>query len=222
MGLPSGGVPFSSDSLWSYEAGSKNSWFGGHVNTRIAGYYIDWQNIQQSILLPCTYHLTLNAGAAVSKGVELEADIAPVDGLNLTASAGYDDAKITSSPAGSGFHVGQPLNGVPKWTASLLGDYSVPTDFGTAFLRGEYNYTGSSVSYTADPSGRTRKAYELVDLSLGVTTGPWEASLFAKNLFDVRANLGDEQSEVSELPGRPRYQIAQPRTIGIELKRQFN
>ncbi len=56
------------------------------------------------------------------------------------------------------------------------------------------------------------------------TTGPWEVSVFAKNLFDVRANLGDEQSETVELqdPLRPRWMIAQPRTIGVELKWRFN
>jgi len=44
-----------------------------------------------------------------------------------------------------------------------------------------------------------------------------------KNLFDVRANLGDEQSETEELqnPLRPRYMIAQPRTVGLELRYKF-
>jgi hypothetical protein len=43
-------------------------------------------------------------------------------------------------------------------------------------------------------------------------------------LFDVRANLGDEQSETVELQSpqvRPRWMIAQPRTIGVELKWRF-
>ena len=42
-----------------------------------------------------------------------------------------------------------------------------------------------------------------------------------KNLFDVRDNLGDEQSEISELPGRPRWMITPARTIGIDVKKQF-
>jgi hypothetical protein len=60
---------------------------------------------------------------------------------------------------------------------------------------------------------------------IGDISGPWQASLFAKNLFDVRANLGDEQSEVIELQSptvRPRYLISQPRTVGIEIKYRFN
>jgi iron complex outermembrane receptor protein len=202
-----------SDSLWSYEVGSKNSWFGGRMNTRVAAYRIDWSKIQQSVLLPCTYH--------VSTGAEFEADIAPIHGLNLTAAVGYDNAKITDSPEGSAFVAGQPLNGVPKWTASLLAEYTRPTEFGTAFVRGQYSYTGQSVSYATDPDGIPRGSYSLVNLRLGITTGPWEAELFAKNLLDVRANLGDEQSEISALEGRARYLIAQPRTVGIEIKHSF-
>jgi hypothetical protein len=112
-------------------------------------------------------------------------------------------------------------------TASLLGEYTVPTGFGDAFVRSQYSFTGRSVSYSVIPvqdGGRVRDSYSLVDLHVGVSTGPWETSLFAKNLFDVRANLGDEQSETVELQSpqvRPRWMIAQPRTIGVELKWRF-
>ncbi len=213
---------YHSDSLWSYELGSKNTWFGGRMNTRIAAFHIDWSKIQQIILLPCTYHLIENAGAATSTGAEVEVDIAPLHGLNLTISLGYDDAKITESPAGSAFVAGQPLNGVPKWSSSLIGEFTEPTAFGSAFVRGQYSYTGQSISFANDPTGLVRDAYSLVNLRFGVARGPWEAAIFTKNLFDVRANLGDEQSEIAALRGRPRFLIAQPRTIGIEFKRTIN
>jgi outer membrane receptor protein involved in Fe transport len=220
---PEGGQ-FKSDSLWSYEVGSKDTLFDGQMRLRVAAYRINWSNIQQSILLACTYSVTQNAGAATSTGAELEADIAPLRGLNFTVGAGYDNAKITSVPDGAtGFVVGQALNGVPKLTASLLGEYTVPTSFGAAFARLQYSYTGRSVSYSVIPvqdGGRVRDAYSLTDLHLGTITGRWETSLFAKNLFDVRGNLGDEQSETVELqnPLRPRYMITQPRTVGVELR----
>jgi outer membrane receptor protein involved in Fe transport len=220
---PANAGSYTSDSLWSYELGSKNTLWNGRLRTRVAAYRIDWKNIQQSVLLQCTYSITENAGAATSTGAELEADIAPLHGLNLSFGAGFDNAKITSVPPGAtGFTVGQPLNGVPKWTASLLGEYTVPTDFGAAFVRAQYSFTGRSVSYANDPLGRIRDAYSMVDLHVGGSSGALEASLFAKNLFDVRANLGDEQSEASEIPGRPRWLIAQPRTIGVELRYRFN
>jgi iron complex outermembrane receptor protein len=173
--------------------------------------------------------VTENAGTATSTGAEIEADMSPVHGLNMNWALGYDDAKITSVPAGAtGFVVGQSLNGVPKVTASLMADYSVPTSFGNAFVRPQYSFTGRSISYSVIPvqdGGRPRASYSMVDLHIGGTTGPWETSLFAKNLFDVRANLGDEQSETIELQVprvRPRYLISQPRTIGVEVKYRFN
>jgi iron complex outermembrane recepter protein len=221
------GGQFKSDSLWSYEVGSKNTLFDGRMNTRVAGYRIYWDNIQQSILLACTYSVTQNAGTATSTGAEFEADIAPLHGLDLSLAAGYDNAKITSVPPGAtGFVVGQALNGVPKLTASLLGEYAVPVSFGEAFVRSTISFTGKSVSYSVIPiqdGGRVREAYSLVDLAVGGKTGPYEISVFAKNLFDTRANLGDEQSETVELqnPLRPRWMIAQPRTVGIELKWRF-
>ncbi len=213
---------FKSDSLWSYEVGTKDTAFEGRLRTRLAAYRIDWKNIQQSVLLGCSFSITENAGAATSTGAEIEADIAPMRGLNLSFGAGFDNAKITAVPPGAtGFTVGQSLNGVPKFTASLLGDYTVPTAVGDAFVRAQYSFTGRSVSYANDPTGRERSPYSLVDLHVGVTRGPLEASLFAKNLLDKRANLGDEQSEIAEIPGRPRWLIAQPRTLGIELRYAF-
>ena len=224
-----GAGSYTSDSLWSYEVGTKDTLLDGRMNLRVAGYRIDWNNIQQSILLPCTYSVTENAGTATSTGAELEADMVPVHGLNMSLSVGYDNAKITSVPAGAtGFVTGQSLNGVPKMTASLLTDYSIPTSFGSAFVRPQYSFTGRSISYSVIPvqeGGRPRASYSMVDVHVGGIHGAWETSVFAKNLFDVRANLGDEQSEVIELQSptvRPRYLIAQPRTVGIEIKYRFN
>lgn len=225
---PPGTSQYKSDSLWSYELGSKNTWMDGRINTRLAAYRIDWKQLQQSILLACSFHVTENVGAAVSKGGELEIDGTPLAGLYVNLGLGYENASITDSPVGSPLPDGSALNGVPKWTASLLGDYSFPMSFGKGFVRGQYNYTGSSISNNnpvsvADPTpaGRPRASYSLVNVFLGGKHESWEASVFVKNVFDVRGNLGDEQSEISELPGRPRWAITQPRTIGLDVKKQF-
>jgi outer membrane receptor protein involved in Fe transport len=94
------GAPFDSDSLWSFELGSKNAWLNGRVQSRIAAYRIDWKGIQQTTSLgaidpSCTYILVANAGAAVSTGGELEVDAVPMDNLTLNFATGYEDARIT-------------------------------------------------------------------------------------------------------------------------------
>jgi iron complex outermembrane receptor protein len=224
----SGTTPYNSDSLWSYEIGSKNTWIDGKVNSRLAAYRINWNQIQQSILLACSFHVTENVGSAVSKGAELEIDGTPFTNLYMNLGLGYEDAAITSAPAGSPLPVGSPLNGVPRWTGSLLGDYSFPMPFGKGFVRAQYSFTGASVSDNnplavniSTLAQRERGSYSLTNVFVGGKHETWEASLFVKNLFDVRGNLGDEQSEISELPGRPRWMITQPRTVGIDVKRAF-
>lgn len=225
---PPGTSQYKSDSLWSYELGSKNTWLDGRVNTRLAAYRIDWNQLQQSVLLACSFHVTENVGSAVSRGAELEVDGSPLPGLYMNVGLGYEDAAITSAPVGAPLSVGSALNGVPRWTGSLLGDYSFPVPFGKGFIRAQYSFTGSSISnnnpvsvFDPTPAGRERGSYSLVNLFAGGKHESWEASLFVKNLCDVRGNLGDEQSEISELPGRPRWMITQPRTVGIDVKRQF-
>ncbi len=223
-----GTTPYGSDSLWSFEIGSKNTWFDGRMNSRLAAYRIEWNQIQQKILLACSFQVVENVGSAVSKGGELEIDGTPLEGLYVNLGLGYEDAAITESPVGSPLPVGSALNGVPRWTGSFLGDYSVPMSFGKGFLRAQYSYTGASVSNNnplavnvSTLAQRQRGGYSLTNLFVGGKHESWEASLFVKNLFDVRGNLGDEQSEISELPGRPRWMITTPRTVGIDVKKQF-
>ena len=120
---------------------------------------------------------------------------------------GDQDAAITKSPPGSPLPVGSALNGVPRWTGSLLGDYSFPMSFGKGFVGAHDSFTGMSISNNnpvsvsdPTPAGRERGSYSLTNVFVGGKHESWEASLFVKNLFDVRGNLGDEQSEISELP----------------------
>jgi len=218
------GQPFNSDSLWSYELGSKNSWLDGHLKSRVSVFDIDWNDIQQTITLSCTYAMTVNGGAARSKGAELELEAAPIDHLTLDVAGGYTDAKITEAPSHSLIVEGQPLNGVPKWTASTIGQYSIPTAVRTYFIRGDITYTGYRVSFNDIPAtagGRPLDGYGVVNLRFGANQGPWRAALYANNLFNKSAAISDLLPENVELPGRPRYFIVTPRTVGLDLRREF-
>src|ERR1700722_15278197 len=58
---------FHSDSLWNYELGAKTAWLDRRVIVNAAGFFIDWNNIQQQVLLSCGYQFVANAGRATSK-----------------------------------------------------------------------------------------------------------------------------------------------------------
>ncbi|MDB6086861.1 MAG: TonB-dependent receptor, partial [Gammaproteobacteria bacterium] len=141
LGL-SNGQPFHSDSLWSFEVGSKNSFDNDRIRTRLAAYRIDWKGLQQSIYLQCTFNTVANSGAAVSKGAELEVDLAVINHLTVNLAAGYEDAQITEATSASATVVGQPLNDVPKWSGSVIAQYVIPLGERQGFVRGDYTYTG--------------------------------------------------------------------------------
>jgi iron complex outermembrane receptor protein len=220
---------FKSDSLWSYEVGTKDTLFDNRMNTRVAAYRIDWNNIQQSILLPCTYSVTENAGRRHQHGRGIRSRHRAAARAEHEFGPGYDNAKITSVPAGAtGFVVGQALNGVPKVTASLLTDYSVPTSFGAAFVRPQYSFTGRSVSYSVIPvqdGGRVRASYSMVDLHVGGDPGPGKRPCSPRTCstcVPTWATSNPKSSNCRSPTVRPRYLISQPRTIGIEVKYRFN
>ncbi len=224
LGLQNG-APIESDSLWSYEVGSKNTFSDNRVRSRLAFYWIDWNRIQQTVFLPCTYNVYANSGAAQSKGTELELDLIPLEGLTLNLGVGYENAKITEATAASRTIVGQPLNGVPKWSGSASAQYSVPLDGSwSGFVRAQYTYTGDRVSFInvapAD-GGRPLGSYGLFNLRIGADQGPSEITLYVENLFNELGIIGDLLPEGAELPSRPRFFVTRPRTFGLQLRRSF-
>lgn len=217
------GSPFDSDSLWSYEVGSKNTWSGGHIQSRVAIYQINWAGIQQSVLLPCTYTITANSGAARSDGAEFEADIEPVSNLLFDVSLGYENARITEATPQSLTVVGQSLTGVPKVTGSITGQYTIPLGERTAFIRGQWAYTGARRSFNnvAPPAGLPLGSYSILNLRTGITQGPWQLTFFVDNVLNKLGIIGDLLPEGAELPGRPRLFVTRPRTVGVQLARKF-
>jgi outer membrane receptor protein involved in Fe transport len=223
LGLKNGAA-FNSDSLWSYEVGSKNSFLDDRIRTRAAAYRIDWKGIQQSVYLPCTFNVVANSGAARSTGAELEMDMAVINHLTLNLSVGYEDAKITQATEASRTIVGQPLTGVPKWSGSATAQYVVPLGERSAFLRAQYEFTGARTSFNnvaPEDGGRPLSSYGLLNLRTGVNQGPWELTLSARNVFNKLGVIGDLIPEGAELADRPRLFVTRPRTIGLELKREF-
>ncbi|MBV8497318.1 MAG: TonB-dependent receptor, partial [Gammaproteobacteria bacterium] len=117
-------VTYAPDSVWSYELGEKARLAGGALAIRASAYYIDWKNVQQNIPLACGFDVTENAGAAVSKGGELEIDARLGSAFTVHGTVGYTDAKITQAIAGSALAVGARLPNVPEWTASGSLEYT--------------------------------------------------------------------------------------------------
>ncbi len=214
---------FHSDSLWSYELGTKTSWFDRRLTFDAAGFYIKWKNIQQNIFLSCGFQYVANAGAAVSKGGEMELRAKPTEPLELSLGAGYQNAKITESSAASPQQVGSPVYQVPDWTGNGAVTYTTQLTGDWKLISGaDYSYIGRSFAGSNDPANpRLRGSYRLIDASFAFSRDKFQVALVGKNLANEVANLGDNRSIAAEVPGRPRLFVNQPRTIGVEFRQSF-
>ncbi len=211
---------YESDDLVSYEAGVKADLTAAtRLNATV--FQIDFDGIQQRVQLACGFQFRGNFGAARSRGVELELTANPAANLNLALNLGYTDAEFTENVADIN-REGDPLQFVPEWTASLVIDYLMPNALFDMdlFLRADLTYVDHSLSQV-NAMPRRRAAYEQIGLRAGISSERYKAALFVRNLTDKIANLGDNRSIAAETPGRPRWVVSRPRTIGMELGLYF-
>lgn len=58
-------------------------------------------------------------------------------------------------------------------------------------------------------------------LRLGLADERYKVAFIVRNLTNDIANLGDNRSIAAETPGRPRWVVSRPRSIGVELGVDF-
>jgi iron complex outermembrane receptor protein len=215
---------FKSDNLWNYELGAKTAWLDNRVTVDGSAFFIQWNQIQQLVALPCGFQFRANSGAAHVPGVDLELHARPTANLDLTAGVGYQHGRITQvSAAIPSLTVGARLFQVPDWTGDASATYSIPLGNGHTVLGAlSYAYTGNSDSATVIATHpRVRPGYNTVDARIAYTFSGYELALVGKNLGNTEANLGDNRSLAAETIGRPRLFVNTPRTVGGEFRMKF-
>ena len=164
-----GGNPasYKSDTVNSYEIGSKNN-FNDRIRLAASAYYIKWNNIQQTVTLPsCQLSHIDNLGTAISKGADLQADFALTDAFTIESAIGYNDAYYSASSypcaggatacaptvAGGDAIVGQSLTPASPWTMTVGAEYKFTAFDRQAFVRLDYEHQTKNNRPTAAEDG---------------------------------------------------------------------
>jgi iron complex outermembrane recepter protein len=153
LGLSSVPAQYSSDSLWSYELGSKNTFFDHRLQINASVFYIDWTNIQQNVYLPaCGEQFTANLGKAKSEGGDIEVLYKPIDALTLDLTAAYTDARLTKTSCAGALTYDATSSSctAPGATAAR----PIATD-GDALLGAPWSFTASGEYHFPEWQGRT-------------------------------------------------------------------
>jgi outer membrane receptor protein involved in Fe transport len=237
LGLKEAPSSYKSDSVWSYEVGTKGRPLNGRLDIDGSAYYIKWSAIQQEVPLPCGFGYTANNGQAVSKGFDLHVGVSVFSNLTLGMSVGYDDAyyaKTIPLPGSNQLNLvtaGDRLNTAP-WKALATVDYSfTPRAEFLAYVHADYAYSngynystngqtlGGPIDVSYDPQDHQVFAQRIASARLGVKHDSWDVSLFVKNLFNSTDLLYTTHQPVpSQLFEDETFR---PRTIGLTASLKF-
>ena len=217
---------YNSDSVWSYEAGTKDRFFDRRLLVSASAYYIKWSNIQQAFYVPaCGIQFTTNAGQAVSKGFDFQGQWEVVHGLTLEAAVGYTHARYTQTALDANLDVlnqnGDSLNVAP-WTVTLGAQYSFKIADQDAFVRADYEF--ESRRNTPIPNEDPNTAFfdgglvpdpatHQVSARAGLTFGKWDVAVFANNLLNSHPQLSLQHQDSDTVL----YEATtlRPRTVGL-------
>jgi iron complex outermembrane receptor protein len=223
------------------EIGWKQSFWRGRGSFTLAGYHINWNNIQTTAAVTPTQDLTGTGiltpigatlpGKARIWGVEAAFNLRPTDRISLTLQGEKVDAKYTDYVIyGVAAQVAGPTNvmsGVGKTpiqypTFSGFGSarYTLPIDTQTSLYgQVEGNLTGRQ--YLDEANVAWISPYATANIRAGVNFKGYGVEVYATNLFDYggpaggrRNSLGDGTTGITLFP-------ALRRTIGVRGSAKF-
>ncbi|MGF7151561.1 iron complex outermembrane receptor protein [Sphingomonas zeicaulis] len=201
------------ETLTSYEAGLKTSWFDRRLTLNFTGFHYDIDDMQVTVLQSVGTR-TQNAASATVDGFEIEAEARPIAGLRLGAGYGYQDSKYKNFtnasvpfPINQGAPLdlsGQSLERAPKHTLNLSGTYEQPIGSGTLVFNTDWRFTSryrfhtwsdatniNPAPFLADPAIRalvrdafSQSALWLGDARVAYRREGWEVAAWVKNLTD--------------------------------------
>jgi iron complex outermembrane recepter protein len=240
FGITAAPLTFDSDSVNSFELGTKNN-FNNRVKIASSIYYIKWNDIQQTVIPPvCQISFIANLGKAIAKGADIQAELALTDRFTIELTAGYTDARYTQDSKLSALETngvvqngdaivgqsGQP--GAPV-TASIGLEYRFTAFARASFVRADYEYQGKArwPSPAQDPNSLqydganfTLPETNFLTMRGGMTFGPWQVAAFIDNLTDSHTLTNYEISIDPGVAGATRLRrdfTFRPRTFGLNF-----
>ena len=213
---------YKSDSAWAYELGMKSEWNERRTQLNASLFYIKWSDLQIDGLPsnPALGFVT-NAGAATSKGVEVEFEQLVTGNFRVSLGGSYINAKIDDSfqnaPAGS------RMPNVPRYTmnAGIVESFPLPENL-QGSVRADFSYRDGSFDNLPNipldqPASNYASGYGIVNLRASVEARHWNAAVYADNVFN---RFGSSFTNYDPTGLDQVYQT-RPRTIGIKLGFSF-
>jgi iron complex outermembrane receptor protein len=188
----------------SWEFGLRSTWLDRALLMNVTAFHTTYSDFQVQNFAEDASGINRfffgNADEMLTKGIELDLIAVPTEGLRLTGGLAYIDSYFSDFPNASCWRgqsaaegcvggvqdlTGKALPHSPKWTVSLIADYTWQTSGSWDwFVRGSYYYRDKTTADIDNDPNVTIDAYGLLDASFGIDNGNWRIYLWGKNLTD--------------------------------------
>lgn len=216
--------------VWSYELGLKTSSADNRLQANIAGFYMDYSNLQVGFVDETSVVATINAASARNYGFEAELRAKPVNGLTLELFGTYLNAKYSEFENGDfrqGFAIvdlsGKRLSNAPEFSFRAGADYDIPLSMpGKLNIRGEINWQDRVFFTEFNTADATQGAYALINAGLRYSSEDdrWSAEIWGRNLTNelvLTNNIITAPLFNSVRVGS----VSPPRTYGVTIGMNF-
>jgi len=215
------GYSYGPETIKSWEAGSKNRFFGDTVEFNIDGFYYNYTDLQVQQNDPVTAISRIyNAGKARDYGIETEANWLVTHADKLNVSVNWVHARYTDFLQEGVQYAGNTLPQSPDW--DIVGGYQhqFDTAHGKITARVQTRYQTKSYFGFENAPYELQKAYTKTDLILSYATlgKGFSASAF---VYNVENSTILTDSEAASYAGGYLVQFADPRTWGVRLTYAF-
>lgn len=212
---------YKSETSWNYEIGTKGSYFDNFLNTEISVFYIDWRDQQVSQNQPSgSGYILRNAGKSVSKGLEVSAQVNPLENLDFQVTYGYTHATFKEyiyDIIKDIDYSGNYLPMVPRHTFSIAGNFgiNVKSDFLQKIVFNA-QYTGLGKLYWNEDNLGEQPYYGTFNARASFEMKKVTVDLWAKNITNK-----EYISYYFKSMGSTFAQAGKPFTCGVDFRLKF-
>jgi outer membrane receptor protein involved in Fe transport len=179
---------FNAEELINYEFGFKGSLFNNQLQTQLALFFMDRDEVQISSSVVRTrangssefIDYVGNAAAGSNYGLEISAKFQATDKIMFNGSLGLLKTKYKDFINSTGDNLeGRQQAHAPDYQYTLGGDIRISSE-----LKFNINIQGKDSFYFSDSHSIRSKDYNLVNASLSYSWNEWKLTLWGRNLSD--------------------------------------
>ena len=227
---------YDADFLDNYELGFKSRWAGGRFGLNLTAFRMEWKDYQIEVTDPGPLFaiMVTNVGDAEIEGITMDVSALLWDSLDVGLNLQLLDPKTKANDPQLGLLPGDRLPFSAKEKGSIWAEYTFPGELagGHVYARFQWTYTGNSLNGLPTPNldddgniiditdPSLQPAYQISDFKIGLSANDWEVYAYVDNLFDERAILFDQLTELGLHTNDVRT-VNDPRTWGVGFTKSW-